>query len=164
MALVISDSSVLIHLARIDRLDLLKTFFRKITLPPSVWREVVDEGRGRPGAFTIEKAQKDGWINVVEPQNKNIIQLLMQQLDAGEAQALALAIEHENSTLLIDEAEGRKIASIYHVHIIGTIGLLIRAFYENKINSFQAELDRLVNEGGFRISKNLYEKVRNQVK
>lgn len=50
------------------------------------------------------------------------------------------------------------------INIIGTIGLLIRAYYENKINSFQTELDRLVNEGGFRISKNLYEKVRNQVK
>jgi predicted nucleic acid-binding protein len=88
----------------------------------------------------------------------------MQQLDTGEAEALALAIEHENSMLLIDEAEGRKIAAIYRVNIIGTIGLLIRAYYENKINSFQTELDRLVSEAGFRISKSLYEKLINQVK
>ncbi len=46
MALVISDSSVLIHLARIDHLNLLKDFFSIVAIPPAVWREVVEEGKG----------------------------------------------------------------------------------------------------------------------
>jgi predicted nucleic acid-binding protein len=51
MGLTVSDSSTLIHLAGIDRLDLLKVFFGSIALPPAVWREVVEQGRGRAGAL-----------------------------------------------------------------------------------------------------------------
>lgn len=59
MPLVISDSSTLIHLARIGRLDLLQRFFESITIPPAVWREVVEQGRGRAGAIEIEQARQD---------------------------------------------------------------------------------------------------------
>ncbi len=44
MGLVISDSSTLIHLSAIGRLDLLKEFFKHVSIPPSVWREVVEQG------------------------------------------------------------------------------------------------------------------------
>ena len=49
MDLVISDSSTLIHLAAIGRLALLEQFFKRVTVPPAVWREVVEQGRGRAG-------------------------------------------------------------------------------------------------------------------
>jgi len=52
--LIVADSSVLIHLAAIGRLDLLRGLFERLTLPPAVWREVVEEGSGRPGAREIE--------------------------------------------------------------------------------------------------------------
>ena len=41
----ISDSSTLIHLAGIGRLDLLKEFYGMILITPAVWREVVEGGR-----------------------------------------------------------------------------------------------------------------------
>ena len=46
----ISDSSTLIHLAGIGRLEFLKGFYGKILITPAVWREVVEEGKERPGA------------------------------------------------------------------------------------------------------------------
>ena len=60
MPLVISDSSTLIHLTAIGRLALLREFYEKITVPPAVWREVVEEGRGRAGAVEIEAARQPG--------------------------------------------------------------------------------------------------------
>jgi len=163
MALVIGDSSVLIHLSRIDRLYLLNKFFSSIVIPPAVWHEVVTEGKGRAGATEVEQAKKAGWLHVTQPQNKNLVHLLQQQLDVGEAEAIAMAIENNGSLLLIDEADARKIADIYNVTFIGTIGLLIRAHVENNIESFQTELDRLIHDGGFRISQALYDKVVRQV-
>lgn len=41
MADAISDSSTLIHLAKIGRLHLLREFHKKILIAPAVWREVV---------------------------------------------------------------------------------------------------------------------------
>ena len=43
----ISDSSTLIHTARIGRLGILKNFYDLILITPGVWKEVVEEGRGR---------------------------------------------------------------------------------------------------------------------
>ena len=58
----ISDSSTLIHLAGIGRLELLKEFYGKILIAPAVWREVVEEGKGRTGAEGVEEARRLGWI------------------------------------------------------------------------------------------------------
>ena len=54
MPVAISNSSTLIHLAAIGRLALLREFYGKITIPPAVWREVVEEGKGRAGAVEVE--------------------------------------------------------------------------------------------------------------
>ena len=64
MDLVISDSSTLIHLVAIGRLGLLKEFYGRITVPPLVWREVVEQGGGRAGAVEVERARQAGWIEV----------------------------------------------------------------------------------------------------
>ena len=60
MGLVISDSSTLIHLERIDRLDLLKSFYARIIITPAVWREVVEQGKGRTGAAEVANAPLAG--------------------------------------------------------------------------------------------------------
>jgi hypothetical protein len=50
MSEAIADASTLINLAAIGRLDLLRVFHGAVLVPPVVWREVVTEGGGRPGA------------------------------------------------------------------------------------------------------------------
>lgn len=93
MGLVISDASTLIHLAAIGRLALLKEFFRHVTIPPAVWREVVEQGRGRAGAVKVERARQAGWVEVVAPADTALLRLLRRDLDDGESEAIALAIE-----------------------------------------------------------------------
>ncbi len=89
----ISDSSTLIHLAGIGRLGLLKAFYDKIFITPAVWREVVEEGGGRPGAQEIKEAHTSSWIEIVAPSNESLVRLLERELHKGEAEAIALATQ-----------------------------------------------------------------------
>ena len=156
MGLVISDSSTLIHLAAIGRLDLLKEFFQHVTIPPAVWREVVEQGEGRPGTMTVAQARQAGWIRVAEPIDAALLRLLKRDLDDGEAEAIALTVEQEKALLLLDEADARETADLYGLPKTGTIGLLIRAKQEGCIELLRPELDKLLNQAGFWIAEELY--------
>ena len=140
MALAISDSSTLIHLSKIGRLALLKDFYGSVRIPLAVWKEVVLEGEGRVGAEEVTKARDEGWIQIDSPKNLDFLVLLKRNLDDGEAEAIALAIENSPSILLIDETDARKIARLYNVAITGVFGILIRAKAEKKIDSLRNEL------------------------
>jgi predicted nucleic acid-binding protein len=159
MALVISDSSTLIHLSQLERLDLLPTFFQQITIPTAVWREVVEQGGQRAGAAAVTQARQDGWLVVETPSNRTLLQLLKRDLDDGEAEMIALAIEREAELVLADETEARRVAERYNLSKTGVIGLLIRARQAGQIPSLKTELDKLRNQGGFWIEQGLYERV-----
>ena len=59
--IVVSNSSPLISLARIGRLNLLASFYERILVPPEVHHEVTVDGQGLPGAEEVRNA---GWIEV----------------------------------------------------------------------------------------------------
>lgn len=61
---VVSDTSVLIHLARIDRFGLLRQLYSEITVPEAVWRETAVEGEGRPGASELKSARTSSWVDL----------------------------------------------------------------------------------------------------
>jgi len=163
MGLVISDSSTLIHLAAIGRLDLLKRFYRRITIPPAVWREVVEHGGSRAGAVEVEQARQAGWIEVSAPVDVALLALLRRDLDDGESEVIALAVEKQAELVLLDESDARRTADLYGLSKTGIIGLLIRAKQKKHINSLKAELDRLLNQGGFWVEKRLYNQALNAV-
>lgn len=152
----ISDSSTLIHIARIGRMGVLKNFYDLILITPGVWKEVVEEGRGRSGALEVKEAYNSGWIEVMAPANKSVVQLLERELHKGEAETIALAIEQDSDIVFLDESEARKVAKLYGLRITGIIGILIRAKFEGKIASLRDELDKLRNEAGFWIDDELY--------
>ena len=156
MVLVVSDSSVLIHLASIDRIPLLCELFEHLLIPSAVWQEVVQQGGRRPGVQEITDARQSGWLEVASPANRAILQLLQRELDDGEAEAIALALERCADLLLMDESEGRRIAALYGVATTGTLGLLIRAKQTGKLPALKPELDALRHHGHFWIKRSLY--------
>lgn len=72
----IRDSSTLIHLARIGRLGVLRSLFGEVLVPTAVWREVVEEGAGRPAAAEVAKAHAEGWMGRAAPKNADLVALL----------------------------------------------------------------------------------------
>jgi uncharacterized protein len=154
--IVISDSSILINLAWIKQLHLLAHLFGEVIVPTAVWREVVEEGAGKPGALEMKAAD---WLQVKEPENKPLIHALRQDLDAGEAEAIALAIEQHADLLLMDERIGRAAAQHFNLPIIGLVGILITAKQKKMLPEIKSSLDSLRQQAGFYISEALYQRV-----
>jgi len=92
---IVSDTSCLILFYKIGELDLLKKLFGKLHITESVLTEF--------------NQKIPDWIEVVEL-TTNLQRGLSSYLDKGEATAISLAAEHENSLLIIDEVKGRKAA------------------------------------------------------
>jgi len=155
----VSDSSTLIHLSVLGRLGLLQEFYGHVLIPPAVWKEVVEEGQGRAGAAEVADAVQAGWLHIVTPTNEAVLRLLKRDLDDGEAETIALAVERQAVIVFLDETEARKIAEIYSLRKTGVIGLLVRAVAEGTCPSLRQELDRLRHNSGFGISEELYRQV-----
>jgi predicted nucleic acid-binding protein len=109
--MIVCDSSTLIHLAAIGRLHLLKDLYGTLTIPAAVWREVIEQGSGRPGVAEVAEAHRDGWIEIRPATNEPLLRSLKHDLDEGEAEVIALAIEQEAKLVLLDESEARRIAA-----------------------------------------------------
>lgn len=120
----ISNSSVLIALSSIGQLSILThKFLDGILIPQAVWYEVVETGAGRAGAMEVT-AGLNVWLSIQEVQNKTLISALQQDLDQGEAEAIALLLEQPSEALLLDEKKARQVARRMNLPILGTLGLL----------------------------------------
>jgi uncharacterized protein len=87
-----------------------------------------------------------------------------QDVDFGEAEAIALALELSADRLLIDDAAGRAIALREGLQITGVLGILLIAKKQGLIDRVQSLLDELRNQAGFWVSDDLYRRVLNQAK
>jgi len=145
-------------MSAIGRLALLRELYGTVTIPSAVWQEVVEQGQGRSGAIEVETACQEGWIEVRAVAASPLLQLLKRDLDDGEAEVIALAIELDAQIVLLDESEARRVADLYKLRKTGVIGVLMRAKREDRIDSLQVELDRLRVGAGFHIQDDLYHK------
>ncbi len=90
MQKVISNSSPLIHLAKIRKLDFLKEYFQTIIIPEAVYRECIIEGKERDEVKLIKQAT---WTKEVKVKEQTLVKLLTASLDVGESEVIALSIE-----------------------------------------------------------------------
>jgi uncharacterized protein len=153
---IVSNASPLINMARIGRLDLLHTLYGELLIPESVWYEVVEQGTGQPGADQVKTSD---WIRVKAVENRRLVQALQQDLDAGESEAIVLALETNAHLLPMDERVGRETAHHLGQRSIGLIGILIEAKHKNFIQGIRPHLDALRNIAGFRVAEGLYRRV-----
>lgn len=152
--LVVSDTSPILNLAVIGHLDLLRRQFGDVVLPPAVLEELKVDA-DYPGTVEIRQALEEGWLRMVELQNDQMTRALRRELDDGEAEAIALALELGVETILMDERDGRLIAKAMRLAPIGVLGVLVRAKHEGDVGSLKEALDLLQNNAGFYISEHL---------
>ena len=150
---IVSDTSPVTNLIKIGELDLLKNVFENIIIPQTVYEElcVLDKQK-----VILEQAD---WITVMDLKNSTLTTALLLEVDKGEAEAIALAIELEADYLLIDEQAGRAVAERLGIKITGIIGLLIQAKQKGFIEKVKPYLERLIHEASFRISPQLFKNV-----
>lgn len=153
---VVGDASVLINLAWLGKLSLLEALFGELFVPRAVWDEIVERGAGKPGSAEIRAA---AWVKVGSVANTPLVRVLQQYLDAGEAEAIALALEMDADLLLMDERLGRSTAHHLGLKLIGVIGILVLAKERDHLAAIKPELDYLRQVAGFYISESLYQRV-----
>ncbi|MDJ1171728.1 DUF3368 domain-containing protein [Roseofilum sp. BLCC_M154] len=153
--IIVSDTTPLSELAKVDYLYLLPQLFGKLMIPQGVFNELVVGDH--PAA---QQVQHLSWLQVVTVNNHELVDELQASfhLDLGESEAIALAEETKADQLLIDERAARQVALERKLPLIGTMGVLLLAKRRGLLSNVKDVLDRMQDEGT-RISEHLYEQV-----
>ncbi len=152
--IIVSDTSTITNLLQISRLDILKSLYGNIVIPPRVRRELYRiEGQ----KTAIEKLD---WIITEYPHDQQLIAELLEDLELGESEAIALAVELDAEYLIIDEYKGRAIAEKRGIKIVGLLGILIAAKTGGHIESLRPLIEK-IRSNGFRLNSSLVDKVLN---
>jgi len=153
--MVVSDASPLINLAAIGHLDLLRALYGTVCIPNAVHREVT-RFEEQPGADAVQSLE---WVKAQSCPRPDLATALSEDLDAGEAEAIALAVESDSPLLIMDEQHGRTRADHFEIPCIGVIGVFIEAKDNEHIQAVRPYLDALQEDAGFHIDDQLYRRV-----
>jgi hypothetical protein len=150
---VVINTSPLSNLAIVGRLALLRDQFGSVLVPSAVQRELI-QLRHPAGARLLDAAFSDGWLQVT-PLLHAVPGHLGVGLHAGEAEALALALERRADLTLLDDGGARKRAAEAGLRISGVLGILLRARRNGQVPSLREEIRRLRKEARFFVARPL---------
>jgi hypothetical protein len=135
---VVSNSSPLIALARIQRLDLVPVILESVLIPPAVVREI------RPSIPV-----SPDWLQVRAATQVPSVLTSRRRLGDGEWEAIALAVEVGARAILLDDRPARRLAAMAGLSVIGTLGLLLSAKRAGLIDALRPELNKLLTTSFF---------------
>ena len=150
MNCIVSNTTTLIVLAKLNRFELLSNIFTQILISKEVKDEICVKNDD------IKKNFENCILFLIsEITDFDCFNELIRDLDKGEASAITLAIQM-NFPISIDEKRGRTIARLKNLKTVGFIGILFlnieNGFIETK-DAIEIFLD--AKRFGFRVSENL---------
>ncbi len=154
--IVVSDTTPLIGLASIGRLEILQELFGDVYIPQAVYDETVTHGRAEGNAK--QDVDNAVWIHVIQVQDRLAVNILLDEMDLGEVETIVLAGEMEANWVLMDEKKGRRKLSQLNIPKIGTIGILLKAKQIGLISNLKHEIEGL-QKIGFAISQMVVDEV-----
>jgi len=143
MRVIIADTSCLILYDKLGRWDILQQTFEDLRVTEEVAQEF---------------GELPAWIKVETTPDRSQYRQLLNELGAGEASSIALALSLESSLLIIDEKRGRRKAQEYHLDIIGSLGVLLKAKEAGVIDAVKPVLEQ-INQTNFRLSNSIFQEV-----
>jgi predicted nucleic acid-binding protein len=111
--LTISNTSPLLYLHLINRLELLKQMYGEVVIPPAVAQEL---STGAAQGIPVPNPATITWLRLVPVQSPALIPAIT-DLGAGEAEVIGLALEHPGSRVIIDDQLGRRIAALQRLTV-----------------------------------------------
>lgn len=132
--IVVSDTTPLISLLKIGRIDLLENLFGQVLIPQAVFDELTADERFQREADQIRRKRFMKVRAVQNPESADILKRAT-GLDRGESEAIVLTDELHADLLLMDEAKGRAVSFQMGFKIMGTIGVLMAAYEENELTA-----------------------------
>jgi predicted nucleic acid-binding protein len=156
MQKVVSNSTPIIHLAKLGYLNLLEELYNKIFITRIVYEECTSfPDPPEDVKKEIESIQAAPFIQIGSVENDRLILAFSQLIDMGEASAIALAVESQAGLILIDDSEARKVADVYNLNFTGTIGVLLKAREVGLISESTADILNKLRRTGFYLSPGL---------
>jgi predicted nucleic acid-binding protein len=153
MRKVVCNTTPIISLLKIERLDLLENLYSTVIVPGAVWQEIE---QGRNGPFYTDLRSLP-YIVIQSVGNTAAVDYLT-DLDRGEAEVIVLAREISADLVIIDEEVGRAYARHFNLTLTGTLGILLRAKQDGFIPAIKPLLEKLI-ESGVWISKWVFDDV-----
>ncbi|MDQ2654782.1 MAG: DUF3368 domain-containing protein [Chloroflexota bacterium] len=138
---VVADSSVLIIFHQSDLSWLLPELFVDLVAPPVVAREVSPSVESLPH-----------WMRVEAPA---AIHDMARHLDAGEREAISVAMEISANTILLDGLPARKVATRLGIHVVGSAGVLLLTKDSGLVTAVTPHLNTM-RANGLYVSNELY--------
>ncbi|MFU8893241.1 MAG: DUF3368 domain-containing protein [Luteolibacter sp.] len=152
--LIASNTTPIINLAEIGRLDLLGELFGKVVVPPAVVDELVVKAELFPRA-----REAANFFDVVRPQDQLLIRGFASVVHSGEAECLALAMENPGTLLILDDLQARALATANSLPFTGTLGLLVEAKAQGLVDEVAPLIHKLRESARFWISLELEAKI-----
>jgi predicted nucleic acid-binding protein len=129
--IVVKDSMVLIHLAKMQVLTDSCQYFGDVIIPTKVYEGTVINGKkkGHSDALIIQQTINSNLIKIKEIKNKdNVDNLKLFGLHFGEAEAVALYFQEKAQFLATDDDSCRKNRIILGINIIGSPAIVLMLF------------------------------------
>lgn len=117
-------------------------------IPPAVWAELLAFHHDLPD-----------WLEVVTVTDSSRVTEYRRHVHAGEAEAIALAVEIKPDWLLIDDADGRKLAKAEGAPVVGLMGVLLMAKRDGLVSEVRPLVDSLAADAGFYLSSTIRREV-----
>ena len=127
--IIIADASCLILFHKIFEINLLHSLFGEIIISSVIAKEF--------GELLPE------WIIIIDPTDKKYEQMLNSFVDAGEASAIALAIEYKNCLLIVDDMKARKLATELSIKYTGSLGVIVDAKFQGHIELIKPIIEKM---------------------
>ena len=140
---VIVNSTPVIGLANIGKLDVLRQMYGTITIPQAVFDEIKS-----PSVQRQVNANRD-WIRVEQINDISQKQMYRAKLHAGEVEVMILAQEKKADLVILDDNAAKKTAKFLGLRVIGTLGILVLAKKRGYIKEVSPVLDALKRDGFF---------------
>jgi predicted nucleic acid-binding protein len=150
--IVVSNATPIISLASIGQIDILKHFFDKVYIPQAVYDEI--KSKKAYGYKEID----DDFFQIENIKDEFAQNILLNDLDLGEAQTIVLAKEMSADIVLIDETIGYNLAKSQQLNVKRTLSFLIASKKKGYINKVAPLLDEMITKGRW-ISHNVYKDV-----
>ena len=141
MPKVVSNTTPLISLLKLNHLEILQELYTHVHIPMAVFNEIE---LGKKKGYYKDLSEID-WISIVEIQDSLAVKYFL-DLDDGEAEAIVLATELKADLILLDEKLGRFHAKHVGLKVTGTIGVLMRAKEKGLVAKLKPLLDELTDK------------------
>lgn len=148
--ILIADSSALVALSIVNKLDILEKLFGEVYVSQAVYIEVSKENKSE--SIKLEKYCKTRVVDISTEVNFNIT------LGVGESEAIILYKEKGANFLLCDDKKAKKFAKGFGINVIGSLGILLKAKESNLIDTL-SPLIELLRDSSIFIDDKTYELV-----